>query len=97
MSFDFNSWLKAELSSPFKKRKREESSEEREVKQHKLLDDRDFDKIEEDRHELKTKKSTAWAMSVLKDRLEEKNMSSDLFNCSAESLNKVLRSCYPSV
>ena len=30
---DFNSWLKAELSSPVKKRKREESSEEGEEKQ----------------------------------------------------------------
>ena len=29
---DFNSWQKAELSSPVKKRKREESSEEGEVK-----------------------------------------------------------------
>ena len=36
-------------------------------------------------------------MSVLKDWVVEKNMSSDLFNCSAESLNKVLRSFYPSV
>ena len=31
-SADFNSWLKAELSSPVKKRKREESSEEGEAK-----------------------------------------------------------------
>ena len=29
---DFNSWQKAELSSPVKKRKREESSEEGEAK-----------------------------------------------------------------
>ena len=29
---DFNSWQKAELSSPVKKRKREESSKEGEVK-----------------------------------------------------------------
>ena len=31
---DFNSWQKAELSSPVKKRKREESSEEGEAKWH---------------------------------------------------------------
>ena len=54
---DFNSWQKAELSSPVKKRKREESSEEGEPKQHKVLDDRDVDKIEEDHHELNTKQS----------------------------------------
>ena len=40
---------------------------------------RDIDKIEEDQYELKTKKSTVWAMSVLKDWLVEKNMSSDFF------------------
>ena len=55
---------KAELSSPVKKRKREESSEEGEAKRHKDLDDRDVDKIE-DQHELNTKKSTVWAKSVL--------------------------------
>ena len=31
---DFDSWQRAELSSPVKKRKREESSEEGEVKWH---------------------------------------------------------------
>ena len=43
-------WQKAELSSPVKKRKREESREEGEEKQHKVLDDRDVDKIEVDQH-----------------------------------------------
>ena len=92
---DFNSWLKAELSSRVKKRKREESREEGEARWHKVLDDRDIDKKEEDQRELNTKKRTVWAISVLKHWLEEKNMSSDLFNCSVESLNKVLRSFYP--
>ena len=72
---DFKSWQKAELSSPVKKRKREESSEEGEPKQHKVLDDRDVDKIEEDHHELNTKQSMVWAMSVLKDWLEDLNFS----------------------
>ena len=31
------------------------------MKQHKVLDDRDIDKIEEDRYGLNTKKSTVWA------------------------------------
>ena len=52
---EFDSWQKAELSSPVKKRKREEGSEEGEAKRHKVLDDRDVDKIEEDRHELNTR------------------------------------------
>ena len=52
---DLDSWQKAEFSSPVNKRKREESSEEEEVKRHKVLDDRDVDKTEENRHELNTK------------------------------------------
>ena len=48
----FDSWQKAELSSPVKKRNREASSEEGEAKRHKVLDDRDVDEIEEDRHKL---------------------------------------------
>ena len=72
---DFESWQKAELSSPVKKRKRKESSEEGEAKWHKVLDDRDTDKTEADRHELNTKKSMVWAMSVLKDWLENLNFS----------------------
>ena len=52
---EFDSWQKAELSSLVKKRKREEGSEEGEAKRHKVLDDRDVDKIEEDRHELNTR------------------------------------------
>ena len=55
---DFNSWQTAELSSPVKKRKREESSEVGEEKRHKVLDDRDVDKTEENRHELNTKRAT---------------------------------------
>ena len=44
------------MSSPVKKSKGEESSEEAEAKQHKVLDDRDVDKIE-DRHKLNTKRA----------------------------------------
>ena len=71
---DYDSWQKAELSSLVKTRKREESSEEGEAKRHKVLDDRDADKIE-DRHKLNTKKSKVWAMSVLNDWLEDLNFS----------------------
>ena len=55
---DFDSWQKAELSSPVKKRKTEESSEEGEANWHKDLDDRGVDEIE-DRHELNTEKEHA--------------------------------------
>ena len=48
----FDTWLKSELSSPVKKRQREDSSREEgsEAEWHKVLDGRDIDKIEEDRH-----------------------------------------------
>ena len=78
---DLEAWQKAEWSSPVKKRKREESSEEGEAKWHKVLDDTDVDKIEEDHHELNTKKCTVWAMSVLKDWLEDLNFSGQLISC----------------
>ena len=77
---DLDSWQKAELSSLVKKINREESSEEGEAKQHKVLDDRDVDKIE-DRHKLNNKKSTLWAMSVLKDWLEDLSFSGHLISC----------------
>ena len=77
---DFESWQKAELTSPVKKSKREESREEGEAKRHKVLDDRDVDKIKEDQHKLSSKKSTVWAKSVLKDCLEDFNFSGRLFN-----------------
>ena len=73
---DLESWQKAELSSPVKKREREESREEGEAKRHKVLDDRDVDIIEEDRHEL-----SVWAKSVLKDWSEDLNFSGRSISC----------------
>ena len=67
---DFDSWQKAELSSP-----REESSEEGEAKRHKGLDDRVADKIKADQHKLNSKKSTVWAVSVSKDWFKDLNFS----------------------
>ena len=83
---DFNSCQKAELLSPVKKRKREESSKEGEAKWHKVLDDRDIDIIEKDRHKLNTKKSTVWAISVLKDWLEDLNFSGRLISFVSKSV-----------
>ena len=62
----FNSWHKAELLSPVKKRKREESTADGEANRYKVLDDRDVDKIEEDRHELNTKKEHGMAHVIFK-------------------------------
>ena len=64
---DLDSWQKAELSSPDKKRKRVESSDEGEEKRHKVLDDRDVDKIKEDRPELHTKRAAGMDQVSLKE------------------------------
>ena len=52
--------------------------------------EKESDKIEEDRHEINTKKSTAWAMAVFKDWLMEKKMSTKFENYGAETLNQTL-------
>ncbi len=53
-------WLKNDIS-PVKKKKRKENNgaeKAREVKRHKQLNERQIDRIEEDKHERNTKKST---------------------------------------
>ena len=57
---DFESCLKAELLSPVKKTKREESSKAEAAKRQKVLDGRDVDKIKEDQHQLNTKKRAGY-------------------------------------
>ena len=43
-------------------------------------------KIEENRHEINTKRTTAWAIGVFKDWLVEKGMSADIENYNADTL-----------
>ena len=96
------SWLMADMS-PVKRKQggkktaRTQPDNTRDIKRHRELSDREVDKIEEDRHEINTKKSTGWAVKVLRDWLVEKNMSTDLDAYGAESLNEVLRSFYATV
>ncbi len=49
----------------------------REVKRSKVLDDREINQIEEERHEVNTKWSTSWVLTVFKNWLIEKKMSID--------------------
>ena len=67
-----------------RKEKREESSEEGEAKRHKVLDDRDADKIKEDRRELNTKRE-----SVLKDWLENLNLSGRFISCVIKNVGEL--------
>ena len=75
---------------PEKKRKRVSSTDENR-KRHKDLDEEDINKIEENRHEINTKLTTAWAIGVFKDWLVEKGMSADIENYNADTLNQTLR------
>lgn len=78
---EHDSWLMVEPPQ-VKKRKREQEQENStekaiEVKRHKELDHREINKIEEDGHEVNTKRSMVWAMVMFKDWLNEKKMSTD--------------------
>lgn len=76
------------------KRKMEE--EDTCAKRHKMLNEAEVQKIEEERHELSTKRSTTWATSVFNDWLKETGRPSTT-EYGAEQLNGLLRSFYPSV
>ena len=84
---DFESWQKAELSSPVKKRKRERKAAKKEKRNStKFWMTETLLKIEDDRHKLNTKKSTVWAMSVLKDWLEDLNFRGRFISCVLKSV-----------
>ena len=72
-------------------RKETISSTDENRKRHKDLDEEDINKIEENRHEMNTKRTTAWATGVFKDWLVEKGMSADIENYNADTLNQTLR------
>lgn len=78
---NFENWAKADLwkeeDNSTKKRKREAAPAQ--TKRHKIIQNQELDQIESDRHEKNTKKSTAWAVSVLKDWLDEKESSLESF------------------
>ena len=61
------------------------------------LDEEDVHQIEENRHEIDTKRNTAWAIGVFKDWLMEKGISADIDNYNTDTLNKALQLFYVSV
>ena len=101
----FDAWLMADErhESPVKKkRKREKKTaqtkpDNTDIKRHREVNERELNKIEDDRHEINTRKSTEWAMGVFRDWLTEKKMSTDFDTYRAETLNEALRSFYASV
>lgn len=56
-----------------------------------------MEQIEENRHEINTKRSTAWTIKVFKEFLLEKNIRTELDEFDEVALDKVLRLFYASV
>lgn len=61
------------------------------------MSEEDVNKIEENRHEINTKRSTAWATGDFKDWLVEKGMSADIDYYNTETLNQALSSFYERI
>ena len=60
------------------------------------MSEEDVNKIE-NRREINTKRSTAWATGDFKDWLVEKGMSADIDHYNTETLNQALRSFYARI
>ncbi|KAK0133506.1 hypothetical protein N1851_030966 [Merluccius polli] len=87
---NFEDWDAAE-----EKERRE--YEKKKEKRHKEVTPEELDELEDDKDELNTKKTTKWAVKILRDFLADKNMDINFKSYTAATLNDVLRLFYASV
>lgn len=66
-------------------------------KRHKELTPAELDKIEDDKDEVNTKKTTKWAVNTFSDFLRQRQNNCDVETYSASLLNETLREFYASV
>jgi hypothetical protein len=85
---NFDDWDAAE-EKEMEKRKRKQ--------RHKELTPGELNQIEDDKDEINTKKTTKWAVNILRDFLEQKRMDPNLVNYTADALNETLREFYAAV
>ena len=57
----------------------------------------ELNKLEDDKDEINTKKTTTWAVKTLRDFLADKDMDINFESCTSPALNDILRLFYASV
>ena len=62
---------------------------------HKELTPGELNQIEDDKDEINTKKTTKWAVNILRDFLEQKRMDSNFVNYTADALTETLQDFMP--
>ncbi|ROL40941.1 hypothetical protein DPX16_11391 [Anabarilius grahami] len=66
-------------------------------KRHKELTPAELDRIEDDKDEVNTKKTTKWAVNTFSDFLRQRHNNCDVETYSASLLNETLRQFYASI
>ena len=66
-------------------------------KRHRTIMEQELNKIEEDKHDKNTKRSTTWAVNAIQGFLLSKGMIIDISSYNAVALNNMLREFYASV